>query len=99
MKETTLSRLLNWALLFGGLSFIFLPALAGAQTMDPTTAVTAMETWITGPFARIAISLFLAITGLLCCIGHHPFLGIAAVCLGAFLIFGSQWAVTQFFGG
>jgi type IV secretory pathway VirB2 component (pilin) len=89
----------SWVLAILVLGLVIVPQYAFAQTVDPTTAVTAMETWITGPFAKILIAFLLAVVGIACVIGHHPFAAVGVVCLGAFLIFGSQFFVTQFFGG
>jgi type IV secretory pathway VirB2 component (pilin) len=83
-------------LILGGL--LVLPGIAHAQTVDPTAIVTAILTWLTGPFGKAAVAVVVAITAFACMLGHHPYAALGAVVLGAFLLFGAQFFVTQFVG-
>jgi type IV secretory pathway VirB2 component (pilin) len=75
------------------------PAQADAQTVDPTQIVTSILTWLTGPFGKAAVAVVVGITAFACMLGHHPYAALGAVVLGTFLLFGSQFFVTQFVGG
>jgi type IV secretory pathway VirB2 component (pilin) len=78
---------------------LFPPVLAFAQTVDPTTIVTAILTWLTGPFGKAAVAVVIGITAFACLLGHHPYAALGACVLGAMLLFGSQFFVQQFVGG
>jgi type IV secretory pathway VirB2 component (pilin) len=80
-------------------ALLFLPDPAHAQNVDPTTIVTAILTWLTGPFGKAAIAVVIGVVAFACMLGHHPYAALGAVVLGAFLLFGSQFFVTTFVGG
>jgi type IV secretory pathway VirB2 component (pilin) len=79
-------------------TLLFSPDPAHAQTLDPTTMVTAILTWLTGPFGKAAIAVVIGIVAFACMLGHHPYAALGAVVLGAMLLFGSQFFVTTFVG-
>src|ERR1700757_1632500 len=72
---------------------------AHAQTVDPTTIVTAILTWLTGPFGKAAVAVVVGVVAFACMLGHHPYAALGAVVLGTFLLFGSQFFVNTFVGG
>jgi type IV secretory pathway VirB2 component (pilin) len=77
---------------------LFSPDPAHAQTVDPTTIVTAILTWLTGPFGKAAVAVVVGVVAFACMLGHHPYAALGAVVLGTFLLFGSQFFVTTFVG-
>lgn len=88
---------------YGAIGFVVLlvlsPEMAWAQVVDPTSIVTSVLAWLTGPFGKAAVGLAVAGVGFACILGHHPMAGLGVLLLGAFLIFGGQFFVTQFVGG
>jgi type IV secretory pathway VirB2 component (pilin) len=96
MSTTTLRFLVGAAVIA---ALLFLPDPAYAQNVDPTTIVTAILTWLTGPFGKAAIAVIIGVVAFACMLGHHPYAALGAVVLGAFLLFGSQFFVTTFVGG
>lgn len=78
---------------------LLLPDLAFAQNVDPTATVTNILTWLSGPFGKVAIAVVIGITAFACMLGHHPYAALGSVVLGAFLLFGSNFFVTNFIGG
>jgi len=96
MTTTTLRFLVGAAVIA---ALLFLPDPAHAQNVDPTTIVTAILTWLTGPFGKAAIAVIIGVVAFACMLGHHPYAALGAVVLGAFLLFGSQFFVTTFVGG
>jgi type IV secretory pathway VirB2 component (pilin) len=92
----------QWAIRIGLFAFftilLFSPDQANAQTVDPTTIVTAILTWLTGPFGKAAVAVVVGITAFACMLGHHPYAALGAVVLGCFMLFGAQFFVTTFVG-
>jgi len=80
-------------------ALLILPGIAHAQTVDPTTIVTAILTWLTGSFGKAAVAAVIAVTAFACLLGRHPYAALGACVLGAMLLFGSQFFVTTFVGG
>jgi type IV secretion system protein VirB2 len=78
---------------------VLAPGIAHAQSVDPTTIVTQILAYVTGPFGRAAGALAVAAVGFACIIGHHPMAGIGILLVGVFLIFGAQFFVQSFVGG
>jgi type IV secretory pathway VirB2 component (pilin) len=78
---------------------IFSPDPSHSQSVDPTTTVTSIYTWLTGPFSRIVIALILGVVGVACAIGHHPFAAVGSVLLGCFFLFGGQFFANMAGGG
>lgn len=94
--------LVQWATRIGFIALVtmvvFSPHLAQAQTVDPTTIVTAILTWLTGPFGKAAVAVVVGIVAFACMLGHHPYAALGAVVLGTFLLFGAQFFVQTFVG-
>lgn len=78
---------------------LYAPYAAYAQQVDPTTIVTQILTWLTGPFGKAAVAVVVGISAFACMLGHHPYAALGSLVLGAFLLFGSQFFVTTFVGG
>ncbi len=74
-------------------------AYADGGTVDPTTIVTAILTWLTGPFGKVAVAVVVGISAFACMLGHHPYAALGSLVLGAFLLFGSQFFVNTFVAG
>ncbi len=51
---------------------LYAPYLAYADggTVDPTTIVTAILTWLTGPFGKAAVAVVVGISAFACMLGH-----------------------------
>ncbi len=78
---------------------LYSPYSAYAQTVDPTTIVTAILTWLTGPFGKAAVAVVVGISAFACMLGHHPYAALGSLVLGCFLLFGSQFFVNTFVAG
>jgi type IV secretory pathway VirB2 component (pilin) len=91
-------KIMRWVVVLGVLLIALSPTVAVAQTVDPTTIITSILTWLTGPFGKAAVAVVLGITAFACMLGHHPYAALGAVVLGAFLLFGSQFFVSTFVG-
>lgn len=89
----------KWILPLAVVVLLLLPDLAFAQNVDPTATVTNILTWLSGPFGKVAIAVVIGITAFACMLGHHPYAALGSVVLGAFLLFGSNFFVTNFIGG
>lgn len=103
MLSVLRERPLQWAVRMVIFAFVglllFSPDPAHAQAVDPTTIVTAILTWLTGPFGKAAVAVVVGVVAFACMLGHHPYAALGAVVLGTFLLFGSQFFVTTFVGG
>lgn len=75
------------------------PNIAFAQTVDPTSIVMSILTWLTGPFGKAAVAVVVGISAFAAMLGHHPYAALGSVVLGAMLLFGSQFFVQTFVGG
>jgi len=93
------NNLPRYGMAIGLAAIVMLPTFVLAQTVDPTTIVTAILTWLTGPFGKAAVAVVVGVVAFACMLGHHPYAALGAVVLGTFLLFGSQFFVNTFVGG
>jgi type IV secretion system protein VirB2 len=75
---------------------------AHAQTIgggtDPSTILTAIASYILGPFGQ-SLAVLALIVGVSFLVGRLGLFGIAAFIGGLVLVFGSSYLVQQFLGG